>query len=195
VDIARTQSINIPAPALEEVVLEHARRGVRLQIVLRAAMVVFVALTILFVAPARNRAACDVVVAAYAASTIAVGVWSWRGRPSTLRFGWIALFGDLGALAALTLLAGASARVSWTADVLVNGFFLVPLMAATQLRPDVAAAVVGPTIVVYLLEHPHQVGQRGTVGLDPAAHICAGCPGLWIGGAFVDPALAGGDDH
>jgi two-component system NarL family sensor kinase len=35
--------------------------------------------------------------------------------------------------------------------VLVNGFFLVPLMAATQLRPDVAAAVVVPTVGVYLL--------------------------------------------
>jgi two-component system NarL family sensor kinase len=151
VDIARTQRINLSAPALEEVVLEHARRGVRLQVLLRAAMVVFVVLTVVFVAPARNRTACDVVVGAYAASAIAVGVWSWRGRQSTLRFGWIALFGDLGALAALTLLAGASARVSWTADVLVNGFYLLPLMAATQLRPDVAAAVVAPTIVLYLV--------------------------------------------
>ena len=64
---------------------------------------------------------------------------------------WSALFLDLGALAALTLVAGASARQSWTADVLVNGFFLVPLMAATQLRPGVCAAVVAPTVAVYLV--------------------------------------------
>ena len=64
---------------------------------------------------------------------------------------WLALFIDLAALAALTLLAGASARQSWTADVLVNGFFLVPVSAATQLRPGVCAAVAAPTIAVYLV--------------------------------------------
>jgi two-component system NarL family sensor kinase len=138
-------------PTLQSAVLEHASRGMRLQVLLRAVLVAFALLTIILVAPVRNRTACDVVVGIYAAWAIAVGVWSWSGRPSWLRFGWTALFADLGALAALTLLAGASARESWTADVLVNGFFLVPLMAATQLRPGVAAAVVVPTIGVYLL--------------------------------------------
>jgi two-component system NarL family sensor kinase len=43
-----------------------------------------------------------------------------------------------------------AASQSWTADVLINGFFLVPLLAATQLKPRVCAAVVGPTVAVYL---------------------------------------------
>jgi two-component system NarL family sensor kinase len=122
-----------------------------LQVLLRVVLVVFALLTIVLVAPARNRTACDAVVCLYAAWAIAVGAWSWSARPSWLRFGWVALFADLGALASLTLLAGASAHESWTADVLVNGFFLVPLMAATQLRPDITAAVVAPTVGVYLL--------------------------------------------
>jgi two-component system NarL family sensor kinase len=161
VDIARTHSIDAAAPvtrgdsgsgsALEEVVLEHARRGVRVQVLLRAVMVAFVLLTVVVVAPVRNRAASDVVVGVYAVWAVVVGAWSWRGGPSSLRFGWVALFADLGALAALTLLAGASAQQSWTADVLVNGFFLVPVMAATQLRPGVSAAVVVPTVAVYLI--------------------------------------------
>ena len=36
-------------------------------------------------------------------------------------------------------------------DILVNGLFLIPVLAATQLRPLVCAAVAGPTTVVYFL--------------------------------------------
>ncbi len=131
--------------------LEHARRGVRLQALLRGVMVVFVLLTVAIVPPVHNSAGCDAIAGAYAAWAIAVGFWGWRGSALALRFVWVALFMDVIALAALTLLAGASARESWTADVLVNGFFLVPLLAATQLRPDVCAAVVIPTVAVYFL--------------------------------------------
>ena len=131
--------------------LEHARRGVRLQVLLRGVMVVFVLVTVAIVPPVHDSAGGDAIAGAYAASAIAVGFWGWRGSALALRFVWVALFMDLIALAALTLLAGASARESWTADVLVNGFFLVPLLAATQLRPDVCAAVVIPTVALYFL--------------------------------------------
>lgn len=136
---------------LGAVVAEHARRGVRLQILLRGVMVLFVVLSVTVAPPVHNAAACDVIAGAYTAWAMAVGVWGWPGGPRPLRLVWLALFVDLATLATLTLLAGASARQSWTADVLVNGFFLVPLLAATQLRPDVCAAVVLPTIAVYLL--------------------------------------------
>jgi two-component system NarL family sensor kinase len=140
-----------PSRELEAAVLEHARRGVRLQVLLRGVMVLFALLTVAIVPPVHNSAGCDAIAAAYAAWAIAVGVWGWRGSAVALRLVWVALFADLIALAALTLLAGASARESWTADVLVNGFFLVPLLAATQLRPDVCAAVVAPTVAMYFL--------------------------------------------
>jgi two-component system, NarL family, sensor kinase len=48
------------------------------------------------------------------------------------------------------VLAGVAASQSWTADVLINGFFIIPLLAATQLRPRVCAAVVVPTVAMYL---------------------------------------------
>jgi len=51
----------------------------------------------------------------------------------------------------VTLLAGVEASDNWTSDVLVVGFFLLPVLAATQLRPGICAAVVGPTVLVYLL--------------------------------------------
>jgi two-component system NarL family sensor kinase len=136
---------------LDAAVLEHARRGVRVQIFLRGVMVAFVLLTVAIVPPVHLSAACYAIAGAYAVWAIAVGVWGWRGRAVALRFVWVALFVDLIVLASLTLLAGASARQSWTADVLVNGFFLIPLLAATQLRPDVCAAVVAPTIAAYFL--------------------------------------------
>ena len=63
---------------------------------------------------------------------------------------WLALLVDLAALGTLTVLAGASARESWTADVLVNGFLLVPVLAATQLGPRIGAAILAPTVGVYL---------------------------------------------
>ena len=53
-------------------------------------------------------------------------------------------------MTALTLLAGVAAQQSWTADVLKNGFLLLPVLAAAQLRPRVCAAVVVPTVLVYL---------------------------------------------
>jgi two-component system NarL family sensor kinase len=57
---------------------------------------------------------------------------------------WLTQFVDLAALTALTPLAGVAAQQSWTADVLKNGFLLLPVLAATQLRPRVCAAVVVP---------------------------------------------------
>jgi two-component system NarL family sensor kinase len=138
-------------PELAATVAEHAQRGVRLQILLRGVLAAFVVLVVVIVPPVHDTAACGVIAGAYAAWAVVVGVWGWRGGPLSLRFMWLALFGDLTALTALTLLAGASAQESWTADVLVNGFFLVPLLAATQLRPDVCAVVVAPTIAVYLI--------------------------------------------
>ena len=136
---------------LERSVRQYARRGVRLQILLRAALVLFVVLTVAIVPPEKDKLACDVLAGAYSVWALAVGAWGWGGRSAALRFAWVALFVDLAVLATLTLLAGASAQQSWTAYVLVNGFFLIPPLAAAQLRPEACAAVTVPTVAVYLL--------------------------------------------
>ena len=138
------------SPRLRAAIVEQSRRGVRLQILLRGALAVFVILTVTIVSPARNATACYVVAGAYAVWVASISAWGWRGGGTALRMVWVALLVDLAALATLTVLAGASARESWTAEVLVNGFLLVPLLAATQLAPRIGAAILAPTVCVYL---------------------------------------------
>lgn len=137
-------------PEVLAVALDHARRGVRLQVVLRWALVGFAALTVAFVPPDTHATACALVVAAYALWALAVSLWTWRGHDAAVRFAWLALLVDVAVLTALTLLTGFAAPQSWTADVFTTGFLLIPVLAATQLRPRVCAAVVVPTALAYL---------------------------------------------
>ena len=136
---------------LSGAVLEHANRGLRLQLLLRAALVVFLLLTVILIPPVQGATAYYVTVAAYATCAATFAGWAWKGGPSVSRWGWLGLFVDLAVLATLTLIAGIEAQQSWTSDVLVIGFFLLPVLAATQLRPGICAAVVIPTTAVYLM--------------------------------------------
>jgi two-component system NarL family sensor kinase len=138
------------SPQLRAAIVEQARRGLRLQVLLRGLLAAFALLTVVIVTPARNATACYLVAGAYAAWTAAIAASGWRGGATALRMVWVALLVDLAALGTLTVLAGASARESWTADVLINGFMLVPVLAATTLTPRLGAAIVAPTIGVYL---------------------------------------------
>ncbi len=72
-----------------------------------------------------------------------------RGGERVIRLIWLALFVDLLVLVVLSVLASRSEQ-SWTADVLVDGFFLIPMLATTQLRPGVGAAITAPTVAAYL---------------------------------------------
>jgi two-component system, NarL family, sensor kinase len=136
---------------LRTVALEHARRGVLLQVELRWVLVAFVALTVAFVPPPYARLPCALVAAGYAVFALVAGAWSRHGGTRAVRLGWLALLVDLAVLGSLTLLTGIKAPDSWTSDVLTTGFLLLPVLAATQLRPRVCAAVVVPTVVVYLV--------------------------------------------
>ena len=115
-------------------VLQHANRGVRLQLLLRGALVVFLLLTIVLLPPVQDVAAYYGIVTAYAVGAIAFARWAWRGGAAVARSGWLGLFADLVVLAGLTLVAGVEAQQSWTSYVLVVGFFVLPVLAATQLR-------------------------------------------------------------
>jgi two-component system NarL family sensor kinase len=138
------------SPQLRAAIVEQARRGLRLQVLLRGVLAAFVLGAVTIVSPARNAGACSVVAGAYAVWVALTAAWGWRGGVAALRLVWVALLVDLVALGTLTVLAGASARQSWTADVLINGFLLVPVLAATQLAPRLGAAILAPTIGVYL---------------------------------------------
>jgi two-component system, NarL family, sensor kinase len=137
-------------PELYRILIEHAYRGFRIQVMLRAVLVTFVVLVVVFTPPVHDRGGCYAIAAVYAVSSAGVSWLVRRGGEQPLRLIWLALFVDLLALAALAIVASQSAKQSWTADVVVNGFFLIPVIAATQLRPWVCAAVAAPTVAVYL---------------------------------------------
>ena len=137
-------------PDLYEILIDHAYRGVQVQIVLRGILVAFVLAVVVWIAPARDRVACYTIAAIYAAWAAGVAIFAQRRGRQLVRFMWLALFVDLAALAALAVVASSSVEQSWTSDVLVNGFFMIPILAATQLRPWVSVAVLTPTVAVYL---------------------------------------------
>jgi two-component system NarL family sensor kinase len=137
-------------PDFGEGLSDYAHRGLRVQIVLRGILVVFVVAVVLWIAPARDRVGCYTIAAIYAAWAIGVAWLARRRVDQLLRFVWLALFVDLAALVGLAVVASASVNQSWTSDVLVNGFFMIPILAATQPRPWVGAAVTAPTVAAYL---------------------------------------------
>ena len=137
-------------PELLGNLLVHAYRGIRLQLLLRALLVVFMALTVVIVPPARYSGWCYLTVVIYAIWVAIVTRWSHKGGERPVQLVWLALFVDVLALAVLTVVASLSDQESWTADILLNGFFLIPMLATTQLRPGVGAAVTVPTVLVYL---------------------------------------------
>jgi two-component system, NarL family, sensor kinase len=136
-------------PEVLAVAVDHARRGVRLQVVLRWVLVAFVAVTVATVPPPGHVLACALIVAGYALWAAFVALWTRRS--DAVAWAWLALLADVVVLAVLTLLTGVAVPQSWTSDVFTTGFLLVPVLAATQLRPWVCAAVVGPTAAVYFL--------------------------------------------
>lgn len=133
-------------PELREILLRHAYRSVRVQLGLRGLLVLFMALTLGFVPPEHDLLACCLIVVGYAAWAGALAVRTRGGGLGPLRWMWLALLVDTAALSALTLVAGIAAEQSWTADVLVNGFYVIPMLAATSLRPVVCAAIAVPTL-------------------------------------------------
>ncbi len=140
-----------PGPDVAAVLVEHARRGVRLQVAVRAVLVALVAATVLAVPPAQDLATCVAVAVGYAVAALGVAVWTRDGGPAAVRWAWVALFLDLAVLAGLTLLTGVDAPRSRTSEVLATGILLVPVLAAAQLRPRVCAAVVVPAVATYLV--------------------------------------------
>lgn len=134
---------------IERILIEHALRGVQIQVLLRVLLAAFAIAAVALEPPASGAVACGVIVGMY-------GVWcavstaiARRAGLFVLRYAWLAVFVDLVALTALTVIASRSDQISWTADVLVNGFAVVPMIAATGLRPRICAAVVIPTVIVY----------------------------------------------
>jgi two-component system NarL family sensor kinase len=137
------------SPELFGILVRHAYRGIRVQFLLRGFLLVFMIAAIVAVPPAKDRLPSVLIVIAYGLWTAGLGLWTLAGGIAPVRWMWVALVVDTLALAGMTVLAGASDQVTWTADLLINGFFVIPVLAATQLRPLVCAAVAGSATVAY----------------------------------------------
>ena len=141
-----------PGPDVMPIVLAHAERGIALQQALRAVLVLFVVATLVWLPPAVGAGACAVIAAVYVLAAVSLTWWLGGRSAAAIRWGWLGLYVDLAVLSAVSLISGLSARQSWTYYVLLGGFFLLPVLAATQLRWRVCVGVVVPTVSVYLLE-------------------------------------------
>jgi len=129
--------------------------GTLLQWSLRVLLIVFIAVTLLLEPPRRDGLVCVIVLAAY---VVTVGCWSvWALRPlhrsaapTKERVTLLVLGADIAAISVLSVLTGLTAPEDWTSDVLRNGLFLIPLIAAAQLSPRISGAIAIPTVLAFL---------------------------------------------
>ena len=98
-------------PDLERILREHAYRGAYLQLTVRGALVLFIALTLIFVPPMNDAGWCFAILGRPMPS----GRQPWRcgsarAAPAPVTMIWLGLFVDLAVLATLTLLTGLRSR-------------------------------------------------------------------------------------
>lgn len=144
----------------------HARRAARIRRLLRLMLVASYVAVLLTEPPTEHLVLCWLVVGCYLLWTLSIGFLG--GSDSrTQRYLWVALVVDVAALTLLTVVSDLSATQSWAPYLLINGFFVIPIIAAAQLNPWMCAAVVGPTILVELFA---SVLIRG-VGAEPWSYV------------------------
>jgi two-component system, NarL family, sensor kinase len=130
--------------------------GTLLQFGLRVVLIVFLVATLLWEPPTRHHRICLDVVAVY---VVVIGCWSaWalRRRARTTistrtMVTLLVLTADVAVVSVLSVFTGATSAEAWTSDVMRNGFFLIPLIAAAQLDPIISVAVAIPTLSVFTL--------------------------------------------
>ena len=134
---------------------QHIFLGTLLQWVLRALLIAFIGVTLLLEPPRSNQWICVIVWAAY---FVTVACWSvWALRPTarsvaqTKRLVTLLVLGaDIAVVSTLSVLTGITSPEEWTSDVLRIGLFLIPLIAAAQLNPDISTAIAIPTVAAFL---------------------------------------------
>ena len=140
-------------PRIHRILVDHVIRGIRIQVLLRLFLALFVLLTVCLDPPDHATVFSVVTAVLYAAWCIAGAVVVRRHEAWMVRYSWIALPIDLLLLTILAVVAGMSNEVSWTTDALLTGFALVPMIAAISLQPRLCAIVVIATVVVYAVSN------------------------------------------
>ncbi|MEE6138779.1 ATP-binding protein [Mycobacterium sp. 050128] len=130
--------------------------GTLLQFGLRSVLIVLVVATLLLEPPDHYEWVCVTIPLVY---VVVLGCWTaWtlrRRAPTTTSTKTLVpllmLTADVTMVSVLSILAGVTSPQDWTSDVMRNGFFLIPLIAAAQLDPKISAAVAIPTLSVFVL--------------------------------------------
>ncbi|MCV7135189.1 ATP-binding protein [Mycobacterium hodleri] len=134
----------------------HVLHGSLLQGGLRALLVAFLVVTLLLEPPQHDRWVYVGVSAAYVAAVGCWSAWALRVRTSDSRLRnvnhvtLLMLGVDIGVIAVLSVLTGFTSEEDWTSDVLRNGLFLIPLIAAAQLSPYISTVVAAPTVLAFV---------------------------------------------
>jgi two-component system NarL family sensor kinase len=129
--------------------------GTLLQFALRAVLTGFVVVTLLCEPPNRYRWICLAVLTVY---VLVIGCWSaWAlgtaaraALPIRTPVTLLVLAADVALISVLSVLTGITSPDDWTSDVMRNGFFLIPLIAAAQLNPIISGAVAVPTLSAFI---------------------------------------------
>ncbi|MDT5047023.1 MAG: two-component system, NarL family, sensor kinase [Mycobacterium sp.] len=128
--------------------------GIVLQFALRILLVVFSAVTLMCEPPNRNLSTCVAALVIYA---VIVGCWSaWALRTTARAVEYsrtamtLLLLADVAVVSVLSVVTGLTSPDDWTSDVMRNGFFLLPLIAAAQLDPVISGVVAIPTLSAFV---------------------------------------------
>ena len=135
---------------VRDLLLDHFYRGARIQRVLRLLLVASCVATLLAVPPGDGELLSWIIVICYLVWAVVVGLRVSQASAEAAPYVWLALLFDVLATSALTLVADASAQQTWTAYVVINGFFLLPVIAAAQLNPWVCGVVSLVAVLTYL---------------------------------------------
>lgn len=133
------------------------RLGTLLQLGLRSVLTVLVVATLLLEPPDHYEWVCVSIPVVYVVVLGCWTAWALRRRAPTTTTSTrtvvplLMLTADVTMVSVLSILAGVTSPQDWTSDVMRNGFFLIPLIAAAQLDPKISAAVAIPTLSVFVL--------------------------------------------
>jgi two-component system, NarL family, sensor kinase len=140
-----------PATSLDRYVLS----GLRLQLALRLLLAAFIAITLVIERPHDKFGLCMLILAIYLAIVAAWAMWAFsrvhpRDRLSA-PVAFAVLLADVSVVGALTVITGIASPQAWTSDVLLQGLFIIPIIAAAQLSARISAAMAVPTLLSFVV--------------------------------------------
>lgn len=142
-------------PDLASILQRYVLAGVRLQLALRLVLAAFLGITLLIERPPHRFWLCLLILAVYLAIVAAWATWAFaRKRPLERLSPGVAftvLLADVTVVGALTAITGIASPEAWTSDVLSQGLFIIPIIAAAQLSARVSAAMAVPTLLSFVV--------------------------------------------